>query len=301
MPKIKTKPRYRGHDRPFRPKNVSRHAFKRVYWPYIPVLLVIGVLSSLAIGQSAFHAALKNPTGQVLAYANSMTEAKLLADTNQQRNLAKVQPLRQNPQLDNAAIAKANDMASRNYWSHNTPDGQEPWMFVTAQNYDYQKLGENLAAGFDSEQSTVNGWMGSPKHRENLLDPLFSDVGFGVAQMSNYSAAGGGPMTIVVAYYGRPASGEPIITSVKGDNSSTNVSVAQLATAKLPIAGLATNLAILAATVALFLWLGRHVRVFRKAVASGERFAVTHPFLDVGLIIIAALSYLLTRTAGLIH
>src|SRR5438132_3215953 len=76
--------------------------------------------------------------------------------------------------------------------------------FCFKSGYLYQKLGENLAAGFSDEQSTVNGWMASPPHRENLLDSAFSDVGFGFANNPDYTSAGGGPMTIVVAFYGNP-------------------------------------------------------------------------------------------------
>ncbi len=299
--KIKTAPRHRGHDHPFRPKKISRHAFSRVYWPYLPVILVIGFLLSLGVRQSSFQAALKHPGGNVLAYATSMQQQALLVDTNKERAKLRLPSLQLNGQLNQAAQAKARDMAERNYWSHNTPDGNPPWVFVASQSYAYQKLGENLAAGFDSEQSAINGWMASPPHRENLLDANFSQVGFGVAQNKNYSAAGGGPMTIVVAFYGKPNSGQPIISSVQGDNTSHGVSVAQLATAKLPIVGLATKLAVLLAASALLLWVTRHFLVLKKALARGEKFAFSHPLFDVGLIIIAALSYLLTKTAGLIH
>lgn len=301
MAKIKTAPRHRGHDYPFRPKKVSTRAFKRVYWPYLPVILVIGFLLSLGLRQSSFSTALKHPTNQVLSYASSMQQQALLSDTNNERLQAHVPPLTENALLDQAAQAKAQDMATRNYWSHNTPDGNPPWIFVSNQNYNYQKLGENLAAGFDNEQAAVNGWMASSHHKENLLDVSFSQVGFGVAQSTNYTSAGGGPMTIVVAFYAKPATSEPVITSVKGDSAPTNVSLAQLAVAKSPIVGLATYLAIGVALMAILIWTGRHMRALRRALASGERFTFTHPLFDVGLIIIAALSYLLTRTAGLIH
>lgn len=299
--KIKTAPRHRGHDRPFRPKKVSHQAFSQVYWPYLPVILVIGFLLPLSLRQSSFSSALRHPTSQVLSYASSMQDQALLQGTNNERMQAGVPPLGENAELDQAAQAKAKDMALRNYWSHDTPDGNPPWVFVTDQNYSYQKLGENLAAGFDNEQSAMNGWMASPHHRQNLLDPSFSQVGFGVARSTDYTSAGGGPMTIVVAFYAEPAGGGPAITSVKGDTASRGVSLAQLATAKLPIVGLATNLAIGAALMAILIWAARHVRAARRALKSGERFAFTHPLFDVGLIIIAALSYLLTRTAGLIH
>ncbi|MBI1952336.1 CAP domain-containing protein [Candidatus Saccharibacteria bacterium] len=299
--KIKTTPRHRGHDHPFKPRKVNRRTFNQVYWPYLPVILVIGCLLALGLGQSSFQTALKHPTRQVLAYASSMQDQALLRDTNAQRSLANVPTLSESTELDRAAQAKAQDMALRNYWSHNTPDGNPPWIFVTGQNYNYQKLGENLAAGFDNEQSAINGWMASEHHKDNLLDPSFSQVGFGVAHSANYTAAGGGPMTIVVAFYGSPASAQPTIASVQGDSSSKSVSLAQLSVAKLPVVGLATNIAIGAALLALLIWAARHVRALRRALARGERFAYTHPLLDVGLLVISALSYLLTRTAGLVH
>lgn len=299
--KIKTSPRHRGHDHPFKPRKITNRAFSQVYWPYLPVILVIGALLSLGIRQSSFTTALKHPTGQVLSYAASMQAQSLLVDTNNERAQANVSLLAENAQLDQAAQAKAKDMASRNYWSHDTPDGNPPWVFVADQKYDYQKLGENLAAGFSDEQAAISGWMSSPHHKDNLLDANFSQVGFGVAQSADYTAAGGGPMTIVVAFYGKPANNEPIITAVKGDNSSTNVSVARLAIAKLPVVGLATDLAIGVAIMAVLIWVGRHLKVLRKTWATGEKYAFTHPFFDVGLIIIVALAYLLTRTVGLVH
>ena len=188
----------------YRPKGVHPKTFDKVHWPYIPLLLVILLLLAIGLPSGRLAAAAKHPTGQVLNYATSMSISGLLSATNSSRSANGVAALSLNAKLDAAAQAKANDMASRNYWSHNTPEGNPPWVFVTDQGYSYQKLGENLAAGFSDEQSTINGWMASPPHRENLLDPVFSEVGFGFANNSNYTSAGGGPMTIVVAYYGAP-------------------------------------------------------------------------------------------------
>lgn len=150
--------------------------------------------------QTAFH----YPGGRVLSYATGMSTSGLLSSTNSARSGNGVAGLNLNSKLNAAAQAKADDMATRNYWSHNTPEGNSPWTFVTAQGYSYQKLGENLASGFNNEQATVDGWMASTGHRENLLDPAFSEVGFGYANNPDYTAAGGGPMTIVVAFYGQP-------------------------------------------------------------------------------------------------
>jgi hypothetical protein len=140
----------------------------------------------------------------VLAYASSMSIGGLLTDTNSSRAANGVAALSLNSKLDAAAQNSADDMAARDYWSHNTPEGNPPWIWVTAQGYSYQKLGQNLATGFPDELSTIDGWMNSPPHRENMLDPAFKDVGFGYANNPDYTAAGGGPMTIVVAFYGEP-------------------------------------------------------------------------------------------------
>jgi cell division septation protein DedD len=188
-----------------KPKGTDRKAFERVYWPYIPIVVAITLLLGLGNAGGALKAAVHHPLGNVLSYSTSMSTGGLLSDTNVQRNANGVGSLSLNGQLNSAAQAKADDMAARNYWSHNTPEGNPPWVFVDAQGYSYQKLGENLATGFADEQSTINGWMASPPHRENLLDSAFSEVGFGYANNPNYTAAGGGPMTIVVAMYGEPA------------------------------------------------------------------------------------------------
>jgi uncharacterized protein YkwD len=191
------------------PRGVSPRRFERVYWPYLPIVAIItAVLAFGSQGGGAFaSAALNRAThGKVLAYSTSMSIGGLLSATNSARSSSGIAGLSLNSKLNASAQAKANDMAARNYWSHNTPEGSQPWVFIDAQGYAYLKLGENLAAGFSDEQATINGWMASPAHRENLLDPAFVDVGFGFANNPDYTSASGGPMTIVVAHYGKPAS-----------------------------------------------------------------------------------------------
>jgi hypothetical protein len=200
MAKIKT--HSRSHHT--KPKKINHRAFERVYWPYIPLVIVISLLLGVGISSGNLQAYVRHPGGRVLAYADSMTISGLLADTNASRAANGVAGLSLNEKLDAAAQANADDMAARNYWSHNTPEGNPPWIWVSAQGYSYQKLGQNLATGFSDEQSTIDGWMNSPPHRENLLDPSFTEVGFGFANCPNYTAAGGGPMTIIVAFYGDP-------------------------------------------------------------------------------------------------
>ena len=172
----------------------SQHYLKS-YWPYLPVLAVLSV--GLLLNSWVSHA-----HRSVLGYATDMSISSLLADTNQQRSANGEASLNLNSQLDQAAQAKANDMAARDYWSHNTPDGQSPWTFITAAGYSYSTAGENLAYGFATAADTLNGWMNSPGHRANILNASFVDVGFGIIDIPNYQNTG--PQTLVVAMYAAP-------------------------------------------------------------------------------------------------
>ena len=49
------------------------------------------------------------------------------------------------------------------------------------------------------------------------------------------------------------------------------------------------------------LLISRHLLGLRRAMVRGEAFVVAHPLIDVGLLTIAAMSFLLTQTAGFIQ
>ena len=182
------------------PKKHLTKTHAKIYWPYLPllILLVGGLFMNIWMP-------LKGTSPATLAYATEMSQSGLLSATNTQRANNGAGGLSLNGQLNAAAQAKANDMVARDYWSHNTPDGQEPWVFIDAQGYGYTKAGENLAYGFSSSGATVTGWMNSPSHRANMLDTAFSEVGFGFANSANF--VGDGNMTVVVAMYGAPVLG----------------------------------------------------------------------------------------------
>lgn len=169
--------------------------FAKTYWPYLPLLLIVGLglmLNSLW------------PTHRsVLGYATDMSASELFSGTNSQRQADGEATLTMNSLLAKAAQAKANDMAAKDYWSHNSPTGETPWDFITAAGYDYQTAGENLAYGFDSASATITGWMNSPEHRANILNTSYTNVGFGIVNIPNYQNSG--PETLVVAMYASPA------------------------------------------------------------------------------------------------
>jgi hypothetical protein len=177
------------------------------------MLLVIGLGILL---NSAWPAAKHS----VLGYATDMSVQELFDDTNAQRTANGEGNLNINSQLDAAAQAKANDMVARDYWSHNTPDGQTPWTFITNAGYTYTTAGENLAYGFATSSDTITGWMNSAEHRANILNAGYKDVGFGIANSANYQ--GSGPETVVVAMYGSPA-GNSVATAVPAQSTPVKI------------------------------------------------------------------------------
>ena len=308
------------------------HHYLKPYWPYLPIF---GILVAGFIANSLTS----NLHRSVLGYATDMSRSSLLSDTNAQRTHNSEAPLALNAQLDQAAQAKANDMAHRNYWSHNTPDGKTPWTFITAAGYDYQAAGENLAYGFDTAADTLTGWMNSPEHRANILNKTYKDVGFGIANIADYQ--GYGAETLVVAMYGSPAT-PPAAAHVAGAQSLSNnaphpaAPAADKTTASKPkptpaaaatAKGSAADTAVaeppaqrvarvqlvagdlpwgvlavsLAATVALVLLLLRHSIAWHRTLIRGERFMLRHPTFDMSAAALLVVGFFLIHTAGIIR
>ncbi len=196
--------------------HVKRLHKLRVVW--------FGVLIfGLAFVQVAYHVQQASASSHgVLAYATSMSIGDLATLTNQQRAQYGKPALQLNSKLNTGAQNKANDMIAKDYWSHVSPDGTQPWYFFTSAGYAYSSAGENLAYGFDTSAGAIDGWMNSPGHRANMLGD-YKEMGFGIADGPNYQ---GGPHTVVVAFYGVPSS-----TGSGGTNKSAP---AQKSTAAAP-------------------------------------------------------------------
>ena len=117
----------------------------------------------------------------ILGVSYSVSESELLIQVNEERAKRGLAPLTLNPQLSDAARRKAADMLEKNYWAHFAPDGStSPWGFIRAAGYNYIHAGENLARGFTDSSSTVNAWMASETHRDNILASKYNDVGFAI-------------------------------------------------------------------------------------------------------------------------
>ncbi len=77
--------------------------------------------------------------------------------------------------LGAAAQGHANDMLANGFFSHTGSNGSSVGDRVTAQGYTWRTVGENIARGYQSEASVLDGWVNSPGHQANNVNPNFED------------------------------------------------------------------------------------------------------------------------------
>jgi len=151
------------------------------------VALILALTAGACSGGRAAHAAVDpgSPAG------NERLSKALLLQTNRVRLEQGVAPLAPSEELSAAAQAHAEDMMARGFFAHLSPEGSEPIDRLRARAPRAIVLGlrENLSrtegdGGLDTARRarrTVEGWLKSPGHRENLLSAEPTQVGFGVA------------------------------------------------------------------------------------------------------------------------
>ena len=105
--------------------------------------------------------------------------------TNAERAKAGCGPLAVNATLTAVAQAHSQDMATNNYFDHNSQDGRTPFDRMTAAGYRYSTAAENIAAGQRTPQDVMTAWMNSPGHRANILDCALKQIGVGYATGSS--------------------------------------------------------------------------------------------------------------------
>lgn len=264
--------------------------YLNTYWPYIPMILVI--IFGLSFNQYL------NNKAKVLGTTANFSSNQLLTLTNQDRANNHLSGLSLNPKLEQAAQAKANDMVTNNYWSHISPSGKTPWTFIISSGYQFSSAGENLAYGFNTDNQINAAWMSSTEHRDNILSPTYKDVGFGIAESSNY--IGQGPQVIVVAEYAAPLilGGTNTITTTNLASQSKPVSRFQLLTGVNAVLSEIIIAFIIGICVGYFII--RHSRKLKRKFTNGEDFLIHHPFLDVLIAMVIVIALLLGHRVGFI-
>lgn len=133
---------------------------------------------------------------------------KGIALVNQSRSQAGLPPLIGNQMLSKAAEDKARDMLTRQYFSHTTPDGKAPWVFLEKNNYHFIAAGENLAIDYRNPREAEEAFMQSPAHRANTLNPRYKEIGIAALR----GIFEGHSSLVLVQFFGTPASPDTLVT-----------------------------------------------------------------------------------------
>ena len=114
--------------------------------------------------------------------APTFTEEQFAAEIFRLTNVERAkhgEPLVQtNNDLNRAAMERAKEISIK--FSHTRPDGTDSTSILSEYGIPDYNGGENIAAGFTSPQSTIDGWMNSPGHRVALLNTYSTHLGVGV-------------------------------------------------------------------------------------------------------------------------
>lgn len=188
----------------FTPRHTNNHRAKILHTS--GVIFCIAFLLIFQLGLTLVH----KVSPEVLGYASNITAGDLLNETNSKRSGAGMGQLSLNDQLNNAAAGKAGDMLANQYWAHVSPQGKEPWVFITGAGYNYVFAGENLARDFGDSKGVVDAWMNSASHKENLLNSRFQDVGFAIIN----GKYGDSETTLVVQMFGARSGEQAIAAAV---------------------------------------------------------------------------------------
>lgn len=86
-------------------------------------------------------------------------------------------PLAWSNLLGASAEAHSRAMANGNFFDHRDRDGRTPGDRAELAGYAGSRIGENIAAGLDTPQRVVEGWLASPAHCANLMNPQFRELG----------------------------------------------------------------------------------------------------------------------------
>lgn len=104
-------------------------------------------------------------------------EQEVVELVNEQREAAGCPALEQDDALTAAALAHTERGAEDGSLSHRYA-GEEPLGYrITAAEYTWSAVGENIAVGYSDPEAVMAGWMNSAGHRENILNCSFEDIG----------------------------------------------------------------------------------------------------------------------------
>jgi uncharacterized protein YkwD len=117
------------------------------------------------------------PVGEISMDSALAAEAARLV--NEHRSRAGCLPLAWDAAAARAAQAHSDDMVRRDYFDDVSPEGRAAGDRLRAAGARWTAVAENIASGASSPDAVVQGWLGSPEHRGNLENCIYTRHGVG--------------------------------------------------------------------------------------------------------------------------
>jgi len=140
---------------------------------------LVGAIRAVNRGDSVLHPSVARKVVQRCRTLRGKPQDRARATPRYCGNRAfnAARPVRWNDSLAEASRLHSEDMARYNYFSHNGRDGSDPAQRVERAGYRYRATGENIAAGQMKPEDAVAGWIKSPQHCANLMNPAYTEMG----------------------------------------------------------------------------------------------------------------------------
>lgn len=119
-------------------------------------------------------------------YQAEAYEKEVIRLVNEIRKAHNLPSLSHDWQLSRVARYKSVDMQGLGYFSHTSPTYGSPFNMMKSFGISYNSAGENIARGYLTPESVVNGWMNSPGHKANILNSSYTHIGVGYVEEGNY-------------------------------------------------------------------------------------------------------------------
>lgn len=124
---------------------------------------------------------------ETAAQVDATSQAKQVLDlVNKERSKQGLKALTLSSELTNVATIKAQDMADKGYFDHNSPTYGSPFEMMQRFGVQYTSAGENIAAGQKTASEVMNSWMNSSGHRANILNKDYAEIGIGFVEGGKY-------------------------------------------------------------------------------------------------------------------
>jgi uncharacterized protein YkwD len=151
---------------------------------------------------------------------NAAYEQEVVFLVNQERAKNGLPPLKRSIELEEASRYHAADLAQDAYFEHDSYDRAGDDLVYVCSTWDRIKTyypspsAENIAGGYATPNSVMNGWMISTGHRNNILSAYSWEIGVGYFQ-------GGGYGSYWVQDFGRQSGVYPLIINQEAESTDS--------------------------------------------------------------------------------